>query len=173
MLKIPPAVNAGETHRKMGSENIMAMIATHSSYKSRRLPDIIHVSIAIVLLFSSALFKIGFEQRQKETIAGEFELKRSRILSRIESAVDRQDLETLTRINNRYSSCVSDGTFQSTIREALAKVTAHEAQLELVVSRHLDLLRHQEESQLSIEPEKSQATAGKKVQDQPLSKLPR
>ena len=133
----------------------------------------IHVSIAIVLLFSSALFKIGFEQRQKETIAGEFELKRSRILSRIENAVDKQDLETLNRINNKYSGCVSDGTFQSAIREALAKVTAREAQLELVVSRHLDLLRHQEESHLNLEPQKSQDSAGIKVQDQPLSKLPR
>ena len=173
MLKIPPAVNAVETHRKMGSENIMAMIATHPSYKSRRLPDIIHVSIAIVLLFSSALFKIGFEHRQKEVIAGEFEMKRSRILSRIENAVDRQDLETLNRINNKYSGCVSDGTFQSAIREALAKVTAHEAQLELVVSRHLDLLRHQEESPLSHDPEEGPKSAGEIVQDQPLSKLPR
>ena len=133
----------------------------------------IHVSIAIVLLFSSALFKIGFEHRQKETIAGEFEMKRSRILSRIENAVDKQDLETLNRINNKYSGCVSDGTFQSAIREALAKVTAREAQLELVVSRHLDLLRHQEESHLNLEPQKSQDSAGIKVQDQPLSKLPR
>jgi hypothetical protein len=149
------------------------MTATHPISKPRRLPNIVHLSIAIVLLLSSALFNIGVEERQKHTIADEFESKRSLILSRIDNAVDRQDLDTLTRINNKYSGCVSDGTFQSAIREALAKVTAREAALELAVSRHLDLLRHQEESLPNYDTMKPQIPAAKQVAEQPLSKLPR
>lgn len=132
-----------------------------------------HASIAITLLLTPALLKMGIEQRKQQTIAVEFESRRSLIFSRIDNAVDRQDLETLTRINRKYAGKVSDSTFQAAIREAMAKVTAHEAQLELVVSRHLDLLRHQEETPPIYDSKKPQISAEKKVEEQPLSKLPR
>jgi hypothetical protein len=133
----------------------------------------LHASVAITLILSPALLKIGLEQRKRQTLEGEFESKRSQIFSRIDLAVDRQDLETLTRINRKYAGSVSDNNFQTAIREAMAKVTAHEAQLELIVSRHLDLLRHQEETPPVYDPKKPQLSAEKKVEEQPLSKLPR
>ncbi len=149
------------------------MITSLPPYKSRGSLAIAYASLAVTLLLSPALLKLGVEQRKKLSIADQFESRRALILSRINTAVDRQDLTTLTRINNKYSSSVTDGTFQASIREALAKVTAHEAQLELVVSRHLDLLRHREESPLSYDPKRPQVAADKQPPDQPLSKLPR
>jgi len=149
------------------------MIATLPHDKPRKAMRIVHLLIAITLILTFFILKLGVDERRKSKIADEFESRRSLIMSRIDNAVDRQDLATLTRINSKYSNCVSDGTFQSAIREALAKVTAHEAQLELEVSRHLDLLRHQEESQINYDPRKNQVPVDRKLQDQPLSKLPR
>ena len=149
------------------------MTATLPPYKPQRPLGILPASIAISLLFTPALLKIGMDLREHFSLAGEFESRRTLILSRIDSAVDNQDLKTLNRINSKYGGCVTDGTFQSAIREALAKVTAREAEMELAVSRHLDLVRHQEESSPTFDPEKPQLPADKQPVDQPLSRLPR
>lgn len=149
------------------------MIATLPHDKHRKAMGITRALITVTLFLTPFMLKFGADERRKSKIADEFESRRSLIMSRIDHAVDRQDLAALTRINNKYSDCVSDGTFQSAIHEALAKVTAHEARLELVVSRHLDLLRHQEESKLDSDLSQARAPVGKQPLDQPLSKLPR
>ncbi|MES2661339.1 MAG: hypothetical protein V4689_22150 [Verrucomicrobiota bacterium] len=149
------------------------MTATHPPYKPQRALGIVPTSIAIALILSPAFIKLGIDQRKRAAIENQFESRRSLIFSRIDSAVARQDLETLTRINDRYAGSVSDGTFRSAIREAMAKVTAREAELELAISRHLDLIRDQEQSPLRPDPLKPQIPSGKQVEEQPLSKLPR
>ncbi|MEO5914134.1 MAG: hypothetical protein ABIS50_07875 [Luteolibacter sp.] len=149
------------------------MIATLPPYKPHRALGLLPASVAIALVLSPVVIKLGMDQRERVARAGEYQSKRSLILSRIETAANRHDLETLTRLNEKYANCVSDGTFRSAIREAMAKVGAREAELELAVSRHLDLIRNQEELPLHSNPPKQQNSAEKPVEDQPLSKLPR
>lgn len=149
------------------------MIATHPPYKPQRPLGIVPTSIAIALILSPALVKLGMDQRKRVAIENDYESRRSLILSRIDTAMERDDLDTLNRINNKYAASVSDGTFRSAIREALAKVTAREAELELAIARHLDLIRNQEQSPLRPDPLKPQVPAGNQNQDQPLSRLPR
>ena len=148
------------------------MIATFPHYGYREPMDVLRTSIAIALLLSPALVKLHLDQRQRQAVTGEFESSRASIFSMIDTAVERQDVGTLTRIDDKYADYVSDGSFQTAIREAWAKVAAREAELELAVSRHLDLLRDQEESSLGVDPLKPQIPPDKQVVEQPLSRLP-
>lgn len=148
------------------------MIATFPHYKHREPMDVLRTSVVIALLLSPVLVKLHLDQRQRQSVTGEYESSKASILSKIDSAVKHQDTDTLTRISERYAGYVSDGSFQSAIREAWAKVGAREAELELAVSRHLDLLRDQEESSLGVDPLKPQIPPAKQVVEQPLSRLP-
>jgi len=133
----------------------------------------VQIFIVIALIFSVVLFKLHLAHYQRQSIASEFQSSRAFILSKIDSAIDRQDIETLTHIHKKYAGCVSDRTFRSSIREALAQVSAREAALELAVSRHLDLIRHQEESPLRPDPRKPQIPPERQLEYQALSQLPR
>lgn len=149
------------------------MIATLPPCKPPRSLILVQGSVAILLLLSPVFVKLRMERQHRASIAGEYLSSRSSIFSSIEEAVESQDFDTLTEINNRYAGYVSDGTFSATIREALATVAAREAALELAVSKHLDLLRHQEECTLPPFPIRSQTTREKRGGEQELSKLPR
>ncbi len=149
------------------------MIATLPPYKPREPIGIVNASIAIALLLSPFAAKLYLEHRERMTIAGEFQSERSAIFSRIDGAVERQDLDALDRIRKKYVGCVTDEAFLTTIRRAFAQVAAREAALELAVSRHLDLLRHQEEATIDLEPFKPRTVSKKPTKEQSLSKLPR
>ena len=149
------------------------MTATIPPYKQRTPVGTVQVFIVISLIFSVLLFKLHLAYRERQAIASEFQSSRAFILSKIDSATARQDIETLTSINSKYAGSVSDSTFHSSIRQAFAQVSAREAALELAVSRHLDLLRHQEESRFRPNPRKPQVPSDGKPGDQPLSELPR
>lgn len=149
------------------------MIASFPPYGHREPMDVFKTSVAIALIFTPVLVKFHLDHRQQQAVTGEYESSKSSILSMIDVAADQQDLKTLTRINDKYGRCVSDGSFQSAIRDAWAKVAAHEAELELDVSRHLDLMRHQEESSLGVDLLKPQISPEAKGGEQPLSRLPR
>lgn len=146
------------------------MIATHPPYKPRAPIGIVKMSMAIALLLSPFFVKLHLEQRQRNSIAVEYRSSRSTIFSKIDSAVEDQDLDALIRINDKYTRCVSDGTFRAAIRDAIAKVSAREAELELAVSRHLDLLRHQEESTVRFDPLER---VTERPAEQQLSELPK
>lgn len=146
------------------------MIATVPTYKPRRSVILVPCSVGLLLLLSPVLITHQLEILRRSSVTGEYQSSRGLILTSIANAVEKQDFETLREINDKYARYVSDGTFRTAIQQALAKVAAQEAALELTVSKHLDLLRNQEEAPnwpLPRTPKDSE------VAEQTLSKLPR
>ncbi len=150
-----------------------AMIATVPNYKPRRSIILVQCSVALLLLLSPVLVRHQLDLVRRASVTGEFQSSRSSILSSIDRAAERQDFDTLKEINDKYARYVSDGTFRSALDRALAKVAAQEAALELRVSKHLDVLRNQEEAPDWPLPQPAQIAQERNVEEQTLSKLPR
>ena len=134
--------------------------------------DALRAGVLVLLALLPFFIKSGFESHVRERIAGEFQASRPQILANIDSAVRRNDLETLIRINSKYSPCVNDSEFRTAIRDGLANVEAREAEIELALTRHLDLTRHSEESSVRPNLLKPQV-ANDKTPGVALSILPR
>lgn len=122
------------------------MIATLPPHHHREAPDVLGISVAIALLLSPFLLKLHLDLHRHRSLASEFQSSRESILSRIEAASARNDLDTLSHIRDRYASCVPDRDFQASLGHAIARAASREAELKLAISRHLDLARHREES---------------------------
>jgi hypothetical protein len=122
------------------------MIATLPSHHHREVPDALCISIAIALLLLPFLFKLHLDLHRHRSVASEFQSSRAAILSRIEAASASHDLDTLSQIRDRYAAAVPDRHFQSSLGQAIARAASHHAELELAISRHLDLARLQEET---------------------------
>ncbi len=105
----------------------------------------------LVFILVPAFFALHLEQRSRYSVINEFRNARGYILSKIDSAVERTDLDTLLHLDKKYASTVPDKDFKNRLHEAVARVTAKETQMELAVSRHLDLERHTQE--VSIRPD--------------------
>ncbi len=125
------------------------MIATLPPHHHRKTPDVLGVSIAIALLLSLFLLKLQLDLHRHRSVAIEFQSSREAILSRIETASANNDLDALSRIRDRYASSVADREFQSSLGHAIAHAASREAELQLAISRHLDLARHLEENSIT------------------------
>lgn len=147
------------------------MTATLPRYKQRNPPGAIQAMFAIALIFSPALIKPQLDRRARIAVATEYESERPLILSSIESATRRHDLDTLLRINGRYADCVVDREFKSLLHNALAKVTAREAEMQIAIAKHLDVSRHREEVDPPLTP--APQLVSKEERKQQLSVLPR
>ena len=110
----------------------------------------IRVALVLALLLALCVMKIQIDQRARETTVREFQSSKRVILASIESAVERRDLDTVLRMDRKYSGCVDDRTYQKSIHEALVTLESHETVVELAIARLLDLERHGEE--LSVRP---------------------
>lgn len=148
-----------------------AMTATFPRYKQRNPPGAIQAVFAVALIFSPALIKPLLDQRARIAVASEYESERPLILSSIQSATRRHDLDTLLRIHGKYADCVVDREFKSLLQDALARVSAREAEMEIAVAKHLDVSRHREEVMIPLTP--APKTVGKEEEKQQLSVLPR
>lgn len=143
------------------------MTASLPSHHYREVPDVLAAAIAIALLLSPFLLKLHIDLHRNRVLADEFQSARASILTRIEAASANDDLETLTRIQNRYASSVADPDFRNSLDHALARVTSREAEFKLTISRLLDLSRQRQKSPVTF------TQAAVPAPDQLLSKLPR
>jgi hypothetical protein len=147
------------------------MTATFPRYKQRNPPGAIQVMLAIALIFSPALIKTQLDHSARIAVASEYESERPLILSSIQSATRRHDLDALLRIHGRYSNCVADREFKSLLQDALARVSAREAEMEIAIAKHLDVSRHREE--VNIPLTQVSKPVSKEEEKQQLSVLPR
>lgn len=122
------------------------MLATLPPHHHREAPNVLNVCVAIALLLSPFLLKLQFDLHRHRSVASEFQSSRESILSRIEAASADNDFDALTLIRDRYASAVADRDFRSTLSHALARAASREAEFRFAISRHLDLIRHQEET---------------------------
>jgi len=125
-----------------------------------------------VFILIPTLLGLHMEQRSRYSVIDEFREARGHILSRIETAVEHTDLDTLHDLDKKYASTVPDNDFRSRLHEAVARVTAKETQMELAASRHLDLERHTREVSIRPDPMRPQLPREDKT-TQRLSVLPR
>lgn len=121
------------------------MTATLLRHRTRNPSGVAQTTIIIGLLLSPAFFKIYYDCAARAETISEYQTGRSFILSKVDAAVENHDVATLLHLHRKYAGCVTDTHFIGTLKEALAKASAHETELELTVSKHLDLTRHREE----------------------------
>lgn len=122
------------------------MIATLPRHHHREAPDLLTGGLAIALLLSPFLLKLHLDLHHNRAVATEFQQSRNSVLSRIRTASARNDLDTLNHIRDRYAALVPDPDFQMSLQHAIARAASRHAEVELAISRQLDLTRHQEES---------------------------
>ncbi len=122
-----------------------AMIATLPTHKTRIPMGMTYVVVLAGLVVSPVLIKAHLDYRTRSALADEYRSARPAILSRIETAEANQDLESLLRIHGKYSGYVTDSKFKRVLADAVSKTSARVANLELAVSRNLDLTRNREE----------------------------
>ena len=145
------------------------MNATLPPYKHRNPMGMTHIAALAGLVLAPVVVKAWDDVGNRRAMATEYRNARPAILSQIASAEANQDLEALLRIHGRYSRSVTDGNFESTLDQAVAKTSSRMAALELKVSRILDLARNREERSQRMECQLEHKQPG----DEPLSKLPR
>ncbi len=120
------------------------MIVTLPIYRTRGPAHILRLTIVIALFSAAFLIKVHLGMLRNCSVANEYFTSRETILSRIDEATARQDSRALTWLRDRYGSCVSDRALQTSLRRGLAKIAARDAELQLAISRHLDLARSSE-----------------------------
>ena len=122
------------------------MTATVLRNRTRNPLGVAQAAIIIGLLLSPAFFKIYDDCAARAETIREYQTARSFILSKVDAAVENHDVATLLHLHRKYAGCVTDTNFMRTLTDALARASAHETELELTVSKHLDLTRHREEN---------------------------
>lgn len=147
------------------------MIAPLPPYKRRTPWELVRVGILIGVILTPAIAKIHFEQRSKAQTLAEYRSTRALVLARIDAAVANYDLETLSRIHNRYVDTVQDNEFRDLINAGIAQLIARETRMELTASRNLDLSRNREEASNRTDTSRPQLPPGID-QGQTLSVLP-
>ena len=121
------------------------MTATVLRHRTRNPLGVAQTTIIIGLLLSPAFFKIYDDCAARAETISEYQTARSFILSKVDAAVENHDVATLLHLHRKYAGCVTDTNFMRTLTDALAKASAHENELKLTLSKHLDLTRHREE----------------------------
>ncbi|MES2439399.1 MAG: hypothetical protein V4584_10045 [Verrucomicrobiota bacterium] len=149
------------------------MIDKFHPYKSRQPRSIIQAALVIALIVSPALIKSHFEDRARTATVAEYHSARGEVFSRIGTAIANRDLSTLLGIHAKYADSVRDPEFKSLIESGIATLTAREAEVELAVSKHLDLARHKEEASIRGNPMRDQLAHEETRPMERLSQLPR
>lgn len=148
------------------------MIAPLPPYKRRTPKELAPVGLVILLVLTPVAAKAVFERKAKHETRAEYRSTRALVLAQIDAAVANYDLETLTRIHNRYADIVKDREYRQVINAALASLIARETQMELSASRNLDISRNREEA--SNRPDTSRPQLPPGIDQVPtLSILPR
>lgn len=145
------------------------MIATLPTHKTRIPMGMVHVAVLAGLVVSPVLIHAHLHYRTRSAMAEEYRSARPAILSSIETAEANQDLESLLRIHGKYSDTVADSKFERILAEAVTKTSARVANLELTVSRQLDLTRNREELGERFDRHPQDQV---RPDDEPLSVLP-
>ena len=145
------------------------MNTTLPPYKHRNPMGMTHIAALAGLVFAPIVVKAWDDLGTRRAMAAEYQSARPAVLSQIAAAEANQDLEALLRIHGKYSRSVTDGNFESILDQAIAKTSSRMADLELKVSRILDLARNREERFQRVESQREQEQIG----DEPLSQLPR
>ena len=122
------------------------MTATLLRHRPRNPLGVAQTTIIIGLLLSPVFFKVFGNYAARAATINEYQTGRSFILSKVDAAVEKNDVSTLLHLHRKYAGCVTDTNFMGELKEALAKATARETEVELTISKHLDLTRHREES---------------------------
>ena len=163
--KMPPDPALG----MRSDASLPEMNATLPPYKHRNPMGMTHIAVLAGLVLAPVVVKAWDDVSTRRAMATEYRSARPAILSQIAAAEANQDLEALLRIHGKYSRSVTDGNFESTLDQAVAKTSSRMAALELKVSRILDLARNREERSQRMECQLEHKQPG----DEPLSKLPR
>ncbi|GAA5118917.1 hypothetical protein JIN84_22460 [Luteolibacter yonseiensis] len=132
------------------------MNSTPPTRESRHPRGIIQVALAAAIAITPILIKSHLDDNAQAAIAREYDSSRNEVLSRIDTAVRNHDLATLRGIESRYGGSVNDPEFKSVLNAGMAKVTARETEIELLISKHLDLVRHKEEVSFRPNPRQPQ-----------------
>lgn len=149
------------------------MTATLLRHRTRNPLGVAQTTIIIGLLLSPAFFKTYYDCAARAETISEYQTGRTFILSKVDAAVENHDVATLLYLHRKYAGCVTDTHFMGILKEALAKASAHETELELTVSKHLDLMRHREEIAARNDPHQASPREIDKVSQPRLSLLPR
>lgn len=150
-----------------------AMIDKLPQSQPRHPRGVIQIALAVAIAISPVVIKSHLEDHAKVATSQEYRSSRSQVLSRIDAAVNNHDLSTLRQIESKYANCVQDPEFHSALDAGLAKLTAREAEIALLISKHLDLARHKEEVSFRMNPMQPQiAHEDHQEKSQRLSILP-
>ncbi|RYD23258.1 MAG: hypothetical protein EOP88_04875 [Verrucomicrobiaceae bacterium] len=122
------------------------MIAPLPPYKRRTPKELARIGLVIALIFVPVGAKAVFDRKAKHETRAEYRSTRALVLAQIDAAVANYDLETLTRIHNRYVDVVKDREYRQLIEAGIASLIARETQMELSASRNLDISRNREET---------------------------
>ena len=164
---------ANRSRHVVADQPSLPMTANLLRHRTRNPLGVAQTTIIIGLLLSPAFFKIYYDCVARSETISEYQTGRSLILSKVEAAAGNHDVVTLLHYHRKYAGCVTDTHFIGVLNQALAKATAHEAELELTVSKHLDLMRHREEIAARNDPHQASPREIDKVSQPRLSLLPR
>ncbi|RYD31933.1 MAG: hypothetical protein EOP85_22250 [Verrucomicrobiaceae bacterium] len=147
------------------------MIAPLPPYKRRTAKELARIGLVILLALTPVGAKAIIDRKAKYDTRAEYRASRALVLARIDAAVANSDLDTLTRIHNRYVHTVKDREYHQLISSALAKLIARETRMELSASRNLDISRNREEASNKPDTSRPQVPVGMEA-TQTLSVLP-
>ena len=122
------------------------MIAPLPPYKRRTPKELARIGVVFLAILGPVAAKAAYDRKAKHETRAEYRSTRALVLARIDAAVANYDLDTLTRIHNRYVHIVKDREFRQLIDAGLASLIARETQMELSASRNLDISRNREEA---------------------------
>lgn len=127
-------------------------------------------AILITLILLPAVLKVHSDRSNKSASLSDYQTGSAFIRTKIDSSAGNQDVATLLRLHGKYAGGVTDSKFEGALQGALGKASDREAQLELAVSKNLDVTRHREElgARARLVPTSAGGDAGPT-----LSKLPR
>lgn len=132
------------------------MITNESTNQTRHPRGIIQIALAVTLALTPVAIKSHLDENSRAAIAREYQSSRSQVLASINAAVNSRDLTALNRIQSKYAVAVQDPEFKSALGAGMAKLSAREAEIELLISKHLDMARHKEEVSFRVNPQQPQ-----------------
>jgi hypothetical protein len=130
----------------LGAPPLLQMIATYPPTRTARPLAIAPAVLACVLILPPAFLKVHLDRpNQTEELAAS-QATRQDLLSAIEEAATRGDVDALLAIQHKYASRFSDRTLKRTLSDAIGASTARATHIKLSASRSLDLARCREQA---------------------------
>ena len=110
------------------------MTANLLRHRTRNPLGVAQTTIIIGLLLSPIFFKVFGNYAARAATINEYQTGRSFILSKVDAAVEKNDVSTLLHLHRKYAGCVTDTNFMGELKEALAKATARRTLAEVLVT---------------------------------------